>query len=396
MSHDTILPKNDTMINFFRQHHLSLYFSKPVLRHIGEFITAATAKGYRGKVTDLAEWSSCHRTSLGHFLSNGVWDKSYIQQMIRQESLKFVRSLSEQTEQPLFVIHDDTVCNKTKPSSQAQHPIEQTKFHYSHLEGKTVWGHQVQATMVQCGDSSLIHDIRRYDKTKQSKIDDACDLAKTMPIPTQSSYALVDSWYTCPKLINAYAARGYHLIGALKTNRILYPQGIHTPLTTLASYVTEKDVRLVTVNGSSYWVYRYEGALNGIENAVVLFCWPENAFQKPKALHAFLCTDVSLETQTILTYYSKRWPVEIFFRQAKGNLGFNGYQVRSIEAIERLWTLLAFTHLYCTIGLGEPSLFGDGLRNVRKAVKADYVRWIYECGQRCISLDVVMKCLKIA
>ena len=56
----------------------------------------------------------------------------------------------------------------------------------------------------------------------------------------------------------------------------------------LASYVTDKDVRLVTVNGSSYWVHRYEGAINSIENAVVLLSWTENALQKSKALHA-LC-----------------------------------------------------------------------------------------------------------
>ncbi|TWH56975.1 DDE family transposase [Desulfitobacterium sp. LBE] len=394
MSLNSILPNNEAMFNFFKSYRLPLYFSKPVLRHIQEFIVAATAKGYRGKVVDIAEWSSVHRTSIGHFLSDGVWDASYIQKIVQQESLHFVVSHSKETEQPLFVIHDDTVCNKTKPSSQAQRPIQQTEFHFSHLEGKSIWGHQVQATLVQCGNHSLIHTIHRYDKTKQSKIDDACELAKTMPIPPKSGYALVDSWYTCSKLMNTYAARGYQLIGALKTNRILYPQGIRVRLDTFASYVTQKEVRLVTVNGSSYWVYRYEGALNDIENAVVLLCWPKEAFQESKALHAFLCTDVSLETQTILDYYSRRWPVEIFFRQAKGNLGFNGYQVRSIRSIERLWTLLAFTHLYCTIGLGKPLPFGKGLRKVRKEVKGHYIQWIYGCGKKGIPLDDVLKHLK--
>ncbi|ACL22100.1 IS701-like element ISDha16 family transposase [Desulfitobacterium hafniense] len=396
MSHSTILPKNEAMFNFFKSHRLPLYFSKPVLRHIQEFIVAATAKGYRGKIVDIAEWSSVHRTSIGHFLSHGVWDESYIQKIVKQESLQFVVAHSQKTEQPIFVIHDDTVCNKTKPSSQAQRPIEQADFHFSHLEGKSVWGHQVQATLVQCGDHSLIHDVHQYDKTKLSKIDDACELAKTMPIPPKSGYALVDSWYTCAKLINTYAARGYQLIGALKTNRILYPQGIRVRLDTFASYVNPKEVHLVTVNGSSYWVYRYEGALNDIENAVVLFCWPKDAFQVSKALHAFLCTDVSLETQTILAYYSKRWPIEIFFRQAKGNLGFNGYQVRSIRSIERFWALLSFTHLYCTMGLGKPLLFGEGLRKVRKEVKGQYIRWIYECSRNGVPLEDVLKRLKAA
>lgn len=396
MSHVAIVPNHEKMFNFLRSRRLPLYFSKPALQHIQEFIIASTAKGYRGKVVDIAEWSPSHRTSIGHFLSHGVWDETYLQRIVKKESLDFVIKHAKQIEEPLFVIHDDTVCEKTKPSSQAKRPIEQTGFHHSHLKGKRVWGHQVQATMVQCGTYTLIHDIRRYDKTNQSKIDDACDLAQTMPTPPYKGYALFDSWYTCPKLINTYASRGYHVIGALKTNRILYPKGIRTRLDDFAAHITKKDVHLVTVNDSVYWVYRYEGALNDIENAVVLFCWPYDAFQKPKALRAFLSTDVSLETQTTLEYYSRRWPIEIFFRQAKGNLGFEGYQVRSIRAIERLWVLLSFSYLYCTIGLEKPCLFGDGLRNIRKQTKTDYTRWIYECGRKGIPLDNVLKQLKIS
>jgi hypothetical protein len=152
----------------------------------------------------------------------------------------------------------------------------------------------------------------------------------------------------------------------------------------------------VTVNGSSYWTYRYEGALNEIPNAVVLLCWPEQGFGQSKALRAFLCTDVSLETETISAYYSKRWPIEVFFRQSKGNLGFATYQVRSATAFIRLWTLLAWTHLFCMIGQGEPCSFGDGLRKVRKQTKVDYTQFIYECGQNGIPFDDVLSCLKLA
>ena len=148
MSLPTILPNHESISKFFQKHRLSLYVSKPVLQHIQTFIVASTAKGYRGKVVDLAEFSPRHRTSLGHFLSEGAWDESYLQRIVKQESLGFVVRLAEQTEQPLFVIHDDTVCEKTKPSSQAERPIEQADFHYSHLKGRSVWGHQVQATMV--------------------------------------------------------------------------------------------------------------------------------------------------------------------------------------------------------------------------------------------------------
>ena len=83
-----------------------------------------------------------------------------------------------------------------------------------------------------------------------------------------------------------------------------------------AQYIERNDVYPVTVNNVTYLIYRYEGSLKGLGNAIVILCWPEKAFKNPKALHAFLCTDVELDSQTILEYYGKRWPIEIFFRES--------------------------------------------------------------------------------
>lgn len=207
--------------------------------------------------------------------------------------------------------------------------MEQTGFHHSHLEGKVVWGHQVQATVVQSSNTSLIHSIDLYDKTKTNpdgtvytKIDHVCDMAAALPLPPYGGYALVDSWFTCTRVIDSYAAAGYHLIGGLKTNRIIYPQGIRISIQDFAAHIRKEDVRLVTVNETSYWTYRYEGALNDIKNAVVLLCWPEQAFGEPKALRAFLCTDVSLNTETISTYY--RRPQEYRMEMADRSIWWYG------------------------------------------------------------------------
>ena len=43
------------------------------------------------------------------------------------------------------------------------------------------------------------------------------------------------------------------------------------------------------------------------ENAVVLLSYPEKAFGNPKALQAFLSTDVSLSVDETLSYYAGRW-----------------------------------------------------------------------------------------
>ena len=92
----------------------------------------------------------------------------------------------------------------------------------------------------------------------------------------------------------------------------------------------------MTVKNQKYYVYRYEGKLNGIENAVVLLNYPEKAFGIPKALRAFLSTDVSLSTDEIISYYVCRWPIEIFFRQCKDKLALDSYQMALAEQVETL------------------------------------------------------------
>ena len=122
--------------------------------------------------------------------------------------------------------------------------------------------------------------------------------AKELPVPPVMSYFLCDCWYVSEKIISTFAEKGFHTISALKTNRMLYPFGIRKKLSKFAALlsVTHSDFNLVTVKSKNYYVYRYEGKLNGIENAVVLLSYPEKAFGNPKALRAFLSTDASLST----------------------------------------------------------------------------------------------------
>ncbi|WP_340017900.1 hypothetical protein [Paenibacillus sp. FSL H3-0457] len=115
MSHTHIVPEHAAIRNFLSEHRLPLYFSKPVMKHIESYMVASTAKGFRGKVVDVAEYSDRHRTSIGHFLVEGKWDESVLQNRIKAEALAQITEISKQTTEPLFVIHDDTIVEKTKP-----------------------------------------------------------------------------------------------------------------------------------------------------------------------------------------------------------------------------------------------------------------------------------------
>ncbi|MFJ8516405.1 hypothetical protein [Lysinibacillus xylanilyticus] len=100
-----------------------------------------------------------------------------------------------------------------------------------------------------------------------------------LPLLKQPTYLLCDSWYTSRTIIEA----------ALKTNRILYPQGICIQAKQFATHIKKDDTDLVTIGGK---VYRYEGALNDIEYGVVFLCWHQAASIEPKNMCCFLIRTV--------------------------------------------------------------------------------------------------------
>ncbi|WP_257721612.1 IS701 family transposase [Aneurinibacillus sp. XH2] len=328
-------------------------------------------RGFSGTLTDIHR-EGCHsrnQRTLSHFLSHGKWDENYLMRIIQEKTWKMIRQEAKRTEEPIFIIIDDTICEKKKPSSQAMLSIQGTGFHYSHTKGKQVWGYEMVQQVLRCGDCVIPYDFKRYESKKQSKIQLACELVANLPRCSQKKYLLIDTWYPAKSVLETAAQSGCHVISGLKTNRIFYPQGIRQSLKEFANHIRESDTDLVTVGHTSYRVYRYEGKLNMVENAVVLLCWDAAESLTLKNMRAFLSTDISLSSEQILSYYSKRWVIETYFRTIKGNFSFDRYQVRSTKAIHRFWTLLSFTAAFCIL-TGHATLL-DGLQRWRvKKAKA--------------------------
>ena len=174
---------------------------------------------------------------------------------------------------------------------------------------------------------------------------------------------------------------------------MLYPFGIKKKLYEFAALlsVTHSDFHLVTVKNQKYYVYRYEGKRNGIENAVVLLSYPEKAFGIPKALRAFLSTDVSLSTDEILSYYVCRWPIEIFFRQCKDKLALDSYQIRSVQGIRRFWLLMSLAHFMCVTGTGKSCSFENGYHQICDIIRLEKYHYLFLCAKGCHDFDSFMK-----
>ena len=383
---------------FFFTLGLTLQLSKPVIKHLIHIVDALTTKGFSGTLTDIHYWSfhPNHRTTLRHFFTKSPWNEERLLGKLQEWILSQVERLAKRKNQPLFVSIDDTICQKTKPSSRAVHAIQGCDWHYSHKDHQSVWGHSLVWLMVHTFTQAFPFAFRLYDKKAgKSKIDLAMEMLSSLKVKrAQPVYVLMDSWYPSKKLIEACLKQGFHVIAMLKTNRILYPKGIAIQAKQFARYIESKDTRLVTVGQERYRVYRYEGAIHGLDDAVVLLAWKADQPMAPEHLHCILSTDRELGDEDILRYYAQRWTIECFFRQAKDQLKLDGYRVRHIRAVKRYWAVVLLSCVY-SIAESRQNL-STGLELLRSRKDHSVVEFIYDAAKQDIPIDVIKKQLRIA
>ena len=360
--------------------HLYQFFSMTTMKHIMAIVLASLCSGYKGKTVDFEKYSTCHRTSIAHFLNHGKWNDKRLESVLRTAVVTCIYEESRRTGAPVFCMIDDTISSKTMPSSRAKHPIEDAYFHQSHLKKKQDYGHQAVGIILSCNGLVLNYAVILYDKSK-SKIQIVQEVAEQLPEAPNISYLLCDCWYTCQKVMDAFVLKGYYTIGALKTNRIFYPNEIRWKISRYATCLNrKKDTRLVTVGNRQYYVHAQECRLNGIENTIVILSFPKGAFGNLNALRCFVCTDVSLDVEKILSTYTERWPIEVFFRESKNKLALNGYQIRSSQGIRRYWLLMSLSHFICCTMGETPLAFSEGYHELQKQLKHEQITYIYQCG----------------
>ena len=383
---------SDVVYNYFKRLKLGLFFSDIYIRHLMTICISVFLYGYRGKTIDFAKAGPHHRTTISHFLNHGKWDSSRLEEILKANVIRIIYQEAVLSGMPIYCIVDDTIASHTKPSSQAEHPIESAYFHQSHLKGCQDYGHQAVSVMLSCNGVTLNYAIILYDKLK-SKIQIVQEIAEELPPAPVISYFLCDSWYTSAKVMNSFIRKGFYTIGALKTNRIIYPCGIKQKISEFALHLRkeDRDVNLVTVNNRNFYVYRYEGELNDIPNAAVIISYPENAFGEPKALRVFISTNAGLSTQEILGHYTNRWPIEVFFRQSKTKLALDKYQIRTQTGIERYWLLMSLVHYMCCTYNGTYCNFEEGYQYIQRKIREERVTALYQSIHNGMSLEDVLK-----
>ena len=86
-----------------------------MINHLMSILISIFLSGYHGKTTDFAKNSSCHRTTIAHFLNSGKWDESLLSDTLKRPVIEIIYSEAALTGKPVFCIVDDMIAAKTKP-----------------------------------------------------------------------------------------------------------------------------------------------------------------------------------------------------------------------------------------------------------------------------------------
>jgi len=391
---------------------LGLGLSKPQMHHLLTFIHGIILTDGRKTVSQIRRYTHESRdlSCMTRFLNESPWCPNRVTRrriQFMMNKIKKIRAKQGDTRPLTFLIIDDTQSKKDRSTNR----MERLDHHYSHSDGKSVWSHCVVTSHVVSEGYSFAFDFRSYFRETfcqenglvfKSKNDLAVELINAYESPTDEQvYVLVDSWYTSKKVIDACSTKGFHLIGGLRSNRKIYPAGYGIKISKFASdFISEKDLRSVTVDDHHYKMYLYDGHLSDMESATVLLSWTDK-FDSNKTPFCLLCTDTSLDLVTILRYYEVRWNIETGYRYLKDLLGFDVYQLLSYKGIERFWCLQFLTINFLEHQRKEwekegPLTIGDTARRIRRDHLGQMIVYAYEQGLSQKPLAEVLECLNLS
>ena len=87
---DNSIHHSEEIFNSLAKINLSNKFSKITITHIITILITIFSVGYRGKTVDFETHSNCHRTTIGHFLNNGKWDETILENAIKNSVVETI------------------------------------------------------------------------------------------------------------------------------------------------------------------------------------------------------------------------------------------------------------------------------------------------------------------
>lgn len=343
---------------------LGLTLSTPQRLHVERFADLLVLAPRRKTLAQLAalELPGVDPSNLADFFRISPWDPDDLRLPLLEFLIRYLREHHRDPDCPLYATLDDSLTPKDKGTRK----LQSIDWHFDHNQKRTIRGGCHVVLRLHWGAyhfplswrlylrESTVRRLNRRRKTRRLRYRSKLELAREMLqqliplLPTRNPvYVLFDSWYTSAKLVKWVRQQGWHVIAAVKSNRKVSGQKLTDWHREFKGRSYDR-VSLELANGQrrTYWVRSLTGRLRGVPGEVrVLLSQRGPGVRTPKY---FLCTDLKLSAQEILSRYQHRWSQEVDYWHVKLQLGLGDFRLQSYEAIEKWYAVvyLVLAYLY--------------------------------------------------
>jgi DDE superfamily endonuclease len=372
---------------------LGLTLTAPQRQHVERLADLLVVAPRRKTLAQLAalELPGVDPSNLADFFRISPWDADDVCLPLVELVLRYLRAHNPTPALPIFLTVDDSLAVKDKGTRK----LQSVDWHFDHNQGRAVRGGNHVVLRIHWGPfhfpllwrlylrSATVRRLNRRRQHNRLRYRSKLELAQQMlqqilpRLPKgHPVYVLFDSWYTSAKLVKWIRQQGWHVIAAVKSNRKLCGRKLtHWHHDLKGCSYGHVSLELADGRKRTYWVRSMTGRVRGVPGSVrVLFSQRGPGAVAPKY---FLCTDLDLSAQEILSRYQHRWGQEVDYWYVKRELGLGDFRLQSYEAIEKWYAVvyLVLVYLYWRrYEAGEAHGHTPSLSEVMTGIRQDHQR----------------------
>ena len=305
------------------------------------FIIGLIVNNSRGTVTQIYQASprSKRYWSFVKFLSRGKWDADAV-------AIRLIKWIVNHFPNWVYV-YDDTQAIKTGKTQWGVHFFRNFRYQKRNVnQSKFHLGHQFGALGVLCATATqtlLLPVWVKWVNPKTIRYKSDAVLGRICSkIP--KGLIIFDRGFSRRKVFTTVMRCGHQILCRAKSNAVFYRlpkvskrKGRGRP----KQYGDRLDFRrlrykAIQLNGKMHSVTSKVARTKMCDapiRLVVIRTRPK--VSKPYRYFCVFTTDLTLEISQIIVYYRQRWQIETAFRDAKQHFGFDSYQVKSKQSINR-------------------------------------------------------------
>jgi len=273
-----------------------------------------------------------NQSNLNRFITHAHWDEFAL------NSMKI--NMINQVESDGVLILDDYITEKYGEE------IFGTDWHRDHVHNKNVWGWQiVDCVFSGTGIYPLLSSLYLRENSRclqndtfRSKIEIQKEhLSKLVEMGLHFSCVVMDIWYFSKELTDAVEHFGKNWIAQSKSNRLVRSKGKWISLKSFGKNMLDNGgFKVVTLGDQRYLMKVFTVTMKKAGSVRLLV-----SLNGHGNINFYVSNNLEWDELAIATRYSRRWDIEVWHREGKGNFGLKDCRLRHSEGVSRYLTLSA-------------------------------------------------------